>query len=132
MEKLIKGLFITLCLLISYTAKAQSTSVDSLLCKEWKLLAFEEGGEKIAARKDQEKDRMIFYMDHKVKSIETDNIQNGIWQYDASLKKLTVIDQATKAKMTLKIITLTNNLLIVEMKDPNGIPLKIYMDPVIR
>src|SRR5689334_20918135 len=103
-------ILITLLTQFSKTAIGQTTdSFDSLICKEWKLVSYEEQGEKFPPAPDQKNDRMIFYNDHKVKSIETGNIQNGIWQYDATKKTLSVVDNQTKEKATMKVLKITSD-----------------------
>lgn len=126
MKELLKILLTSAFLLIGMIAKAQ-TATDSLLCQEWKLVSYEEGGQKMLAQKDQANDRMIFYLDHKVKSIEGKLIEYGIWQYDATQKKLTVIDNATKEKMVFKLIKVDSHSLVVEMKDRDGVVLRLNM-----
>ncbi|MFM2386495.1 MAG: hypothetical protein RL660_1252 [Bacteroidota bacterium] len=117
----------------SKTALGQTTSsIDSLLCKEWKLVSYKEGGEKFPPSSKQKNDRMIFYNDHKVKSIETGNIQNGIWQYDATKKALSVVDNKTKEKAIMKVLKITKDECILEYTDPEGTSLKIYMVPVSK
>lgn len=70
---------------------------------------------------------MIFYKNHKVKSIEGGVLQNGIWQYDSGKKVLIVTDNATKEKMILKVLKINQNLCVLEFKDPDGIVLKMQM-----
>ncbi len=121
---------IILALDISYV-KAQTT-IDTLLCKEWKLKSYEESGKIFSPAPDQINNRMIFYFDHKVKSIETGNIQNGIWKYDSKAKMLMVVDNLTKEKVVLKVIRITKDECILEFKDPEGALLKMHMVSVTK
>jgi hypothetical protein len=124
-------ILITLLTQFSKTAIGQTTdNFDSLICKEWKLVSYEEQGEKFPPAPDQKNDRMIFYNDHRVKSIETGNIQNGIWQYDATKKTLSVVDNQTKEKATMKVLKITSDECVLEYKDPEGNLLIMYMAPV--
>ena len=75
---------------------------------------------------------MIFYIDHKVKSIEAGNIQNGTWKYDVTNKILSVVDNQTKEKANLKVLKITKDECILEYKDPEGGIIKMYMKPVIQ
>jgi hypothetical protein len=133
MKNSISIILIILLIQFSKTALGQTTnSIDSLLCKEWKLVSYEEGGEKFPPSPEQKNDRMIFYSDHKVKSIETGNIQIGIWQYDATKKTLSVVANKTKEKAIMKVLKITKDECILEYKDPEGTLLKIHMVPVSK
>ena len=122
-------LLLLLTILIKDTFGQTNTTIDSLLCKEWKLTFYEEAGEKFSPAPDQKDSKMIFYFDHKVKSIEPDNIQNGVWQYNTKSKVLTITDNQTKEVATMKISKLTSEECILEYKDRDGILLKMYMIP---
>jgi hypothetical protein len=102
----------------------------SMICKEWKLEFYEESGEKIPPAPDQRGDRMFFYQDNTVKSVEGKKIQQGTWTYDGVTKILTVTDNETKEKMKLKIITLTDKAWVADYKDPEGTVLRMHMTPV--
>lgn len=114
------------------SAFCQSDNIDSLLCKNWQLVSYEESGEKFPPSPEQKNDRMTFYFDHKVKSVETGNIQNGTWEYDSTKKLLTVIDNQTKEKAVLKVLKLTKTECVLEYKDPEGTMLKMHMAPVSK
>ncbi len=126
----LKSLPLLLLLFFTQSAFAQPSEIDSLICKSWKFVAYEAEGEKIMASPDQKNDRMIFYFDNQVKSIEGKKIENGTWTYDSTKKILTVIDNQTKVKAIMKVLRLTKTQCILEYKDPNGIVLKIHMAPV--
>ena len=101
---------ISILFLFSKIAFGQTNqNIDSLICKEWKLAYYEEGGEKFPPSKEQKNDRMIFYKDHKVKSIEAGNIQNGTWKYDEPTKTLIVVDNQTKERANLKVLKITKD-----------------------
>jgi hypothetical protein len=103
---------------------------DKLICKEWVLKFYQQGSDKFPPSPEQKNDRMTFYSDHKVKSIEGGGIQNGVWEYNASKKLLTVTDHDTKEKMNLTVISLTETSCILEFTDPDGGKMKMHMAPV--
>ena len=131
-----KNSFLLIAVLFTLSATAQTSqanhNIDSLICKSWNLTFYEESGEKFQPGPEQKNDRMIFYFDHKVKSIETDNIQNGVWDYDPIRKLLTVIDNDTKEKAIMKVLKLTNDECILEYKDPEGTLLIMNMVPASK
>ncbi|QEH42866.1 lipocalin family protein [Chitinophaga sp. XS-30] len=102
----------------------------ALICKEWKLKFYEEDGEKFPPAPDQSGDRMFFYQDNTVKSIEQKKIQHGTWAYDEVKKILTVVDNETKEKATLKVIALAPDKCVLDYKDPEGSVLRMHMVPV--
>jgi hypothetical protein len=114
----------------SYGQGTTIEDFDNLICKEWALKFYEQGSDKIPPSPEQKNDRMIFYPDHKVKSIEAGGIQNGVWEYSASKRLLTVVDNETKAKMNLIVIGLTQDECILEFTDPDGGKMKMHMIPV--
>jgi hypothetical protein len=110
--------------------QAQSNpTIDSLLCKEWRLIAYEEGGEKFPASPQQKNDKMIFYFNHQVKSYDGDLVEIGVWSYNEQTKKLTITDKESKEKLEVKVIKLTKLECVLEFKE-NGESLKIFMEPV--
>ena len=133
MKKVSLFIIISLLTLFNKTSFCQtSTSVDSLICQEWKLVFYEDKGEKFPPTPEQKDSRMIFYLDHKVKSIEPDNIQNGVWKYNLTNKQLSITDNETAEIANMKVLKLTKKEIVLEYKDPDGIPLKMYMEPVPR
>jgi hypothetical protein len=118
-----------ICKPVSAQEKTDS-AFKSLICKEWKLLFYEEGGEKFPPTPEQRNDRMFFYADYKAKSVEGKKIEYATWKYDDATKIMTVIDNETKEKMTLKLITLTAQVCVMDYKDPEGIVLRMHMAPV--
>lgn len=118
-----------ICKPLAAQEKADS-AFKSLICKEWKLLFYEESGEKIPPAPDQRNDRMFFYQDNTAKSIEGKVIQHATWKYDEHTKILTVVDNETKEKMTLKLITLTAQVCVMDYKDPDGVVLRMHMAPL--
>ncbi|NLU93234.1 hypothetical protein [Chitinophaga sp. Ak27] len=134
MKKLpLLGTILTALLFISKISSGQDKITKNfyeLICKEWKLQSYEEKGKKFPPVPEQKGDKMIFYKDNKVKSIESGYIQNGIWKYEATKSILTVIDNDTKEKAIMKVIKLTNDECILEYKDPEGTLLKMHMLPV--
>ena len=110
-------------------SQVDSKDFDNLICKEWLLKAYEEDGEKFSPAPEQQNDLMIFYKNKEVKSIESGNIQNGVWQYNSRTNELVILDNDTKEKTILKVLKLTQNECIIEYKEPEGTSLKMYMVP---
>jgi hypothetical protein len=117
-----------ICKPVSAQEKADS-AFKSLICKEWKLLFYEEGGEKFPPAPDQRNDRMFFYPDYKVKSIEGKTIEYATWKYNEATKTMTVIVKETKEKSTLKLITLTAQKCVLDYIDPEGGVVRMHMVP---
>ncbi len=133
MKKVSLFIIVSLLTLFNKTSFSQTnTSVDSLICQGWKLVFYEEKGEKFPPAPEQNDSRMIFYLDHKVKSIEPDNIQNGVWTYSLTNKLLSITDNETAEIANMKVLKLTKDEMVLEYIDPDGIPLKMYMEPVPR
>lgn len=133
-QKPFHKIFILLGVLLFWgmSANAQTpNTIDSLLCKEWKLVAFEEGGKKIPAQPEQKGDRMIFYFNHKVKSVDAGVNELGIWSYDAKSQMLTITDNESKEKMQLKVLKITAEECELSFKE-DDLVIKIYMAPVIK
>lgn len=134
-KSLLLGMMLIAVLSITNIGKAKgqdknNKTFDELICKEWKLQFYEEQGKKIMPTPDHKEDRMIFYKDKKVKSIEIGDIQHGVWKYDATQSVLTVVDNDTKEKVVLKVIKIMDNECVLEFKDPDGSILKMHMLPV--
>jgi hypothetical protein len=106
--------------------------IDSLLCKEWRMSYYIEAGRKVLPAGIQKNDRMIFYSDHKAKSIEGGRIQRGVWHYEPKTQILSVVDNDTNENPVMKIISIEEKECILEYKDPNGVILKIVMVPVSK
>lgn len=114
----------------SGVVQAQSSqNIDSLLCKEWRLVAYEEGGEKFNASPQQKNDKMIFYFNHQVKSYDGDLVEMGVWSYNEQTKKLTITDKISKEKLEVEIIKLTKLECVLAFKE-DGESLKIFMEPI--
>jgi len=124
-------IIISILTLFSKTSFCQTnTNIDSLICQEWKLVFYEENGEKFPPAPEQKDSKMIFYLDYKVKSIEPDNIQNGVWKYNLTTKLLSIVDNETAEIANMKVLKLTKKEIVLEYNDPDGIPLKMYMESV--
>lgn len=100
---------------------------DKLICREWMLKFYEEEGDKFRPSQVQKDDGMIFYRDHKVKSIEVGLIQNGVWEYNPDKKLLSVVDNVTKEKLDLIVISLTGTACVFEFTDSDGGKMKMHM-----
>jgi len=113
----------------SLFGQVDTTNFKNLVCKEWVLKSYEEHGQKFPPAPEQKNNLMIFYKDHKAKSIENKKIQNGTWQYDSSKKTLTVVDSDTNEKVMMNVLKISSTDLIIEYKDPEGAILKMYLKP---
>ncbi|MXV50070.1 hypothetical protein GS399_03730 [Pedobacter sp. HMF7647] len=102
---------------------------ETLICGTWKLKSYEEAGVKHLGSANQNESQMIFYADHKFKSIEPGNIENGAWNYNPTTKILTTTDNITKKVAIIKVSKLTSEECVLEFKDPDGILLKVHMIP---
>jgi len=128
-----KLFILTLLLFAGQLVLAQTdTNFEILISKEWKMDSYEVGEKKILPTEKQKSDRMIFYANHDVESIDSGRIDKGIWKYDSNTKTITMIDNATKTQMPFQIIKLTSSEFVVEIKNPNGAILKIYMSPAVH
>ena len=65
----LKSLPLFLLLFFTQYAFAQSSEIDSLICKSWKTVAYEQGGKKVYQGKDQKDDRIIFYENRNLELI---------------------------------------------------------------
>ncbi|MDX5321901.1 MAG: lipocalin family protein [Bacteroidota bacterium] len=127
--KLLLSFFIGFLLFsLTNTSQAQSTgSIDSLLCKEWKLVSIQEGNDTYTLDPGEQNDRMIFYFNHRVKSIESGTVEYGTWKYDADPKTLTIVDDASKETIVLQVVKLTHTECVLVYKDAEGLILRIKM-----
>ena len=73
---------------------------------------------------------MIFSFDHKVKSIEGNIIQNGVWKYIPSDKLLIITDIGTGEVANLKVLKLSNKEMVLEYEEAEGATLKMYSERV--
>ena len=125
-----KKLSLIIIILLTLSCKtifAQSiTDIDSLICHEWKLVLYEEDGDKFPPAPNQKDNKMIFYNDQKVSSVEGNKIQNGVWKYIPNSKLLTITDTETGEIANMKVLKLTSKEMVLEYMDPDGNPLKMY------
>ena len=130
MKYLIKIIFLILLVSSTKTTFGQSTTTnETLICKTWKLKFYDEAGVKHQSSADQNESQMIFYPNHKYKSIEPGNIENGVWKYNPTTKILTTTDNVTKKVAVMKVSKLTTKECVLEFKDLDGILLKVHMIP---
>jgi hypothetical protein len=115
--------------LLTLTLQAFSQDFKGLITKEWKLDMYEESGEKFPPSPEQKDDRMIFFDDNTVKSIESKKTQNGIWEYNKGLKKLTITDTNSKRKNVFNVLKLSEKTCLLELVTPDG-NLKMYLAAV--
>ena len=124
----LKSLPLFLLLFFTQSAFAQSSEIDSLICKSWKTVAYEQGGKKVYQGKVQKDDRIIFYENHNLEMITGKEKDYLTWSYDEINKLIYVTDKTTKARLKFGVLKLNENELILESKieDLNQI---IYLVP---
>jgi hypothetical protein len=101
-----------------------------MLSREWKLQYYGENGKKQPPSPQQQEDRMIFYKDNRVLSIENGKKEHGSWQYDPTKKLLTIIDNQTREQLLFQVIKLDQEGFVAGYQDPGGVLLQIHMLPV--
>ena len=124
----IKSLPILLLLFFTQSAFAQSSEIDSLICKSWKTVAYEQGGKKVFQGKDQKDDRIIFFENHNLEMITGKEKDYFTWSYDEINKLIYVTDKTTKARLKFRVIKLNESELILESKIEDFIQI-IYLVP---
>lgn len=102
-------------------------SFNDLIAKEWKLAYYGDNGKKQPPSKEQADNRMTFYKDKRVLSVEQGKQDQGIWQYDSTTKVLTITDNKTKGILALQVMQLDQSKFVVGYKDPNGALVEIHM-----
>jgi len=112
----LKSLPLFLLLFFTQSAFAQSSEIDSLICKSWKTVAYEQGGKKVYQGKDQKDDRIIFYENHNLEMITGKEKDYFAWSYDEINKLIYVTDKTMKARLKFRVIKLNENELILESK----------------
>ncbi len=133
MKYAIQTLLITILMLFVRPTFAQTRDHTSrLICKEWRLVSFEEEDGKFDPSPDQIGDRMKLELDHKIEYVEISEYKTGIWRYDARTKILTITNRRTQEKKAMKVVKITNTEFVLELKDSDGGPLKMYMVAVTR
>ncbi|MBW8687859.1 hypothetical protein [Chitinophaga rhizophila] len=105
----------------------QSPSFNDMIAKTWKLEYYGDNGTKMPPSPEQKQDRMIFYKDYRVVSIEMGKTQQATWKYDTATKRLTVIDNQSKGKTDLQVLKLDQQRCVLSYKDPAGSELEIHM-----
>lgn len=125
-----RALLAALICLFSFSAVAQTPAAsEALLLKSWKLVYYEESGERIPPAPEQRNDVMDFHADHTVVSKEGGVTEKGTWSYDSGKKQLVVVDSATKERMVLRVVELEEKRCVMEFKDPDGVVLRMHMVP---
>jgi len=133
MNSLVKITIIGFLFFLGKPVLAQQTnSSNRLICKEWRLVSFEEDDGKFEPSPDQIGDRMKLELNHKVEYVEISKYYTGMWRYDPKSKVLTITNDHTKEKKSMKVIKLTNTDFVLEYKNEEGEPIKMYMAAVIR
>ncbi len=112
----LKSLPLFLLLFFTQSAFAQSSEIDSLICKSWKFVAHEQGGKKVYQGKDQKDDRIIFYENRNLEMITEGKKDYFTWSYDEINKLIYVTDKTTKARLKFGVLKLNENELILESK----------------
>lgn len=115
--------------LLTFSFQVFSQDFKDLITKEWRLEMYEESGEKFPPSPEQKNNKMVFFKDNTVKSIESKQTQNGIWKYDKNLKKLTIIDVDTKEKNTFTVLKISEKDCILELNTSEG-NLKMFLSVI--
>ena len=110
-----------------YTQDKTPPSFSELIAKEWKLQYYGDQGKKQPPSERQLENRMIFYKDNRVLSLEQGKQDHGVWQYDSTKKVLTITDNKTKGIVELQVMQLDSAQFVVGYKDPNGNLIEIHM-----
>ena len=110
----LKSLPLLLLLFFTQSAFAQSSEIDSLICKSWKTVAYEQGGKKVYQSKDQKDDRIIFYENRNLEMITGKEKDYFTWYYDEINKQIIITDKTTKARLKFGILKLNEKELILE------------------
>lgn len=114
----------------SYAQNNSPAAFSEMISKEWKLQFYGENDKRQAPSPEQQENRMIFYKDNRVLSIENGKKENSSWQYDSAKQLLTITNNRTKEQLLLQVIKLDQEQFVVGYKDPEGVLLKIHMLPV--
>ena len=124
----LKSLPLLLLLFFTQSAFAQASEIDSLICKSWKTVAYEQGGKKVYQSKDQKDDRIIFYENRNLEMITGKEKEYYTWYYDEINKQIIITDKTTKARLKFGILKLNETELILESKIEDFIQI-IYLVP---
>lgn len=123
-----KILVVVFLFLLTLPVRGQMSS--KLICKEWRLVSFEEEDGKFNPSPDQVGDRIKFQPDHNVQYIEISKLKTGVWKYESKTKMLTITNNATKEEKAMRVLKISNTELVLECKDAKGEPLKMFMAAV--
>jgi len=128
-------IFVFTISIMAYAAQTKSidtkpiSKIDSLICKKWKPVAFEEEGKKYDTPERFQTTRMNFFLDHTVESTDKGNSAVGDWIYDENLKTITIVDQVTKQTSIIVIKNINENEFVVQVGKPEERMLTLYMKP---
>ncbi|WP_394759824.1 hypothetical protein [Flavobacterium sp.] len=123
-----KILLIVLVILNLNLVEAQEKeNFENLIVNQWVLEKYEQNGEVSLPKGKHQNDTMIFYKNHKVKSISCNATQKGIWEYNSENQTITMFDKKNNLKMPLKIIKISNYECIVEFDDAKGEKRKMFL-----
>jgi hypothetical protein len=112
----------------SIDTKAKN-KIESLICKKWKPVAYEEEGKKYDTPEKFQTTRMNFSFDHTVESTDKGNSAVGDWIYDENLKTITIVDKVTKETTIIKVMNISENEFVVQIGKPEERMLILYMQP---
>ena len=114
--------------LISHYVKAQETeNFEKQIVNDWSLNSFEENGQSFPPREKNKNDRMVFNSDKSAESINLNKAQKGTWSYDKTSRIITVVDKNNKFDMRLKLISITRSECVLELKNHEGIFVRLHM-----
>lgn len=130
MNALFKYLWIfTLTLISCNSPKQPANEFEKLLCKKWKVVAYEEGGKRFDTPEIFQNNRMKFSLNHTVESSGDGNISIGDWRYDDSLKTITIVDKVTNENVIIGVKNISENEFVVQIGNANERMLTLFMKP---
>lgn len=107
-----------------------ASKIESLICKKWKPVAYEEEGQKFDTPEKFQFTRMNFSFDHTVESTDKGNYAVGDWIYDENLKTITIVDKVTKETTIIKVKNINENEFVLQIGKSGERTLTLYMQPV--
>jgi hypothetical protein len=114
----LRSCLITFLLLITSSAFSQSvnpTSLKNMLCNKWVQDKVEDNGVTIPRDNDASEFDLIFNDDGTVQQgMAPDGFISGAWTADDNQMTVTISDLTVNTSYTLKILRITENLLIVQ------------------
>ena len=120
---------ITLFVLVKDLQCQTEKEFEQMLCRAWKLQLYQRDGQIIMPAEDQKEDRMIFYSNRTLSSVESGIEQDGFWQFDEEYHTLTVGESGTLQFLQFNVIEISNQRLVLEFANQDGPALSMTMVP---